>query len=350
MNKINVALCSFGMSGRVFHAPFIHLHPGFYLYGVWERTQNLAKEKYPDIKTFRRLEELLADDTIGMVVVNTPSVTHYEYTKMALLAGKHVVVEKPFTATVREARELIALAKSQNLKLSVYHNRRYDSDFMTVKKVVDEKLLGPIVDAEIRYDRFVPTLSYKTHKETPTAAVGSLYDLGSHLIDQALQLFGRPKAVFADIDIFRDGSKVDDYFDVKLYYETHRVSLKSSYYVREAMPGFQIHGKKGSFIKTKADPQEALLIKDREPVGDDWGMEPESQRGLLHSEVEGKLVKELITTLKGNYAEYYRQMHEAVVNNAPLPVMAEEATEVIRVIEAAYESKLKRQIIDLSID
>jgi predicted dehydrogenase len=280
-------------------------------------------------------------------VINTPSVTHFEYTKMALLAGKHVVVEKPFTATVEEAKELIALAKSQNLKLSVYHNRRYDSDFKTVKKVLDEKLLGPIVDAEIRYDRFVPELSYKTHKETPTAAVGSLYDLGSHLIDQALQLFGMPRAVSADIAIFRDGSKVDDYFDVKLYYDTHRVSLKSSYYVREAMPGFQIHGKKGSFIKTKADVQEALLLKGQEPTGADWGIEPESQRGLLHAEIDGKVVREHISSLKGDYAEYYRLMYDALVNNAPLPVDAEEAVLVIRVIEAAYESRLKKQIIDL---
>ena len=229
MKPINTALCSFGMSGWVFHAPFLSVHPGFNLYAVWERTKNLAKEKYPEVKTFRTLEEMLADKDIELVIVNTPSVTHYEYAKQTILAGKHLIVEKPFTATVAQAKELIDLAKKKNVKLSVYQNRRYDSDFKTVKKILDDGLLGKIVDAEIHYDRFVPELSYKSHKETPTTAVGSVYDLGAHLIDQALQFFGMPVAVSADIAINRPGSIVDDYFDIKLFYPAHRVTLKSSY-------------------------------------------------------------------------------------------------------------------------
>ena len=155
MKKINTALCSFGMSGWVFHAPFITTNPKFNLYAVWERSKNLAQEKYPGIKTYRSLEEMLADDyEVELVVVNTPNYTHYDYTKKALLAGKHVIVEKPFTVTVAEGKELIEFAQKQNKKLSVYQNRRYDSDYKTVKKVLDEKLLGDIVEVEFHFDRY----------------------------------------------------------------------------------------------------------------------------------------------------------------------------------------------------
>lgn len=347
MKPINTALCSFGMSGWVFHAPFITTHPGFQLYGVWERTKNLAEEKYPGVKTFRSLEALLEDDAIELVVVNTPSVTHFDFARQALEAGKHIIVEKPFTATVAEAEELIALANKKSLHLSVYHNRRYDSDYRTVKKILDEGLLGPIVEAEIHYDRFVPALSYKLHKETPTPGVGVLYDLGSHLIDQALQLFGMPIAVFADIAINRPGSKVSDYFDLKLFYPEHRVILKSSYYVREAMPGYQLHGKLGSFIKHKTDVQELDLLAGKVPGGPEWGVEPENQQGLLHTEKDGAIIREHIPSLRGDYSLYYEGIYQALRFQAPVPVSGEEGKKVIRVIEAANKSNRERKVIEL---
>src|SRR2546423_3691624 len=249
MKPINTALCSFGMSGWVFHAPFISVNPGFHLYGVLERSKNLAQQKYPGIKTFRTMEELLADSEVELVVVNTPNYTHYDYTKMALLAGKHVIVEKPFTINSKEGEELIKLANKQNKKLSVYHNRRFDSDFRTVRKILQQNLLGELVEAEIHYDRFKEELSPKIHKETPGPGTGSLFDLGSHLIDQALQLFGEPEQLFADIQIIRPNSKVDDYFEILFYYPHLRVRLKCSYLVREALPAYIIHGFRGSFIK-----------------------------------------------------------------------------------------------------
>lgn len=347
MQPINTALCSFGMSGWVFHAPFISIHPGFKLYGVWERTKNLAQEKYPIVKTFRSLEEMLADEKVELVVVNTPSVTHYEYAKKVIGAGKHLVVEKPFTATVEQADELIGLAKRKSVKFSVYQNRRYDSDYRTVKKVLGEGLIGKIIEAEVRYDRFTPELSYKAHKETPTPAVGSLYDLGSHLIDQALQLFGMPKAVSADIAIFRPGSQVDDYFDLKLFYPSHRVTLKSSYYVREPLPGYVFHGTKGSFIKTKTDVQEAKLLVGISPAADDWGIEPESQQGWLHTEVGSQIIKRHIESERGNYGDYYDGMYEAIRNDKEVPVKAEDGREVIKIIEAAYRSNKERKVIEL---
>lgn len=347
MKPVNTALCSFGMSGWVFHAPFIHIHPGFNLYGVWERTKNLAQEKYPAVKTFRSLEEMLADPAIELVIVNTPSITHYDYAKKVIEAGKHLVVEKPFTATVAEAQELIELAKKKNVKLSVYQNRRYDSDYKTIKRVLEEGLIGNIIEAEIRYDRFTPELSYKVHKETPTPAVGSLYDLGSHLIDQALQLFGMPKAVSADIAIFRPGSKVDDYFDLKLFYPSHRVSLKSSYYVREALPGYVFHGTKGSFIKAKTDVQEARLLASVSPAADDWGIEPASEQGWLHTEYNGEIIKKHIESEKGNYADYYNGIYDALRNDKPVPVSAEDGMKVIKLIEAAYQSHKEKRVVDL---
>lgn len=347
MKPIKTAICSFGISGSVFHAPFISVNPNFELYGVWERTKNIARNKYPGIKTFRSLEELLADDNIELVVVNTPSVTHYDYAKKVITSGKHLIVEKPFTATSSQARELIGLAKKEGVKLSVYHNRRYDSDCKTVEKVLKDGLLGKVVDAEIRYDRFDPELSYKTHKEIPTEGVGSLYDLGSHLIDQAIHLFGMPKAVFADLDSLRPNSRVVDYFDVKLFYASHRVTLKSSYYVKEALPGIVIHGTKGSFIKPKGDVQEAELQAGKIPGTKDWGLEPKSQEGLLHTEIKGAIVKKKIPTLGGDYMEYYKGIYEAIRNNKPLNITATEAMHVIMVIEAAQKSNIEKKTIDL---
>ena len=347
MKPINTALCSFGMSGYVFHAPFIEVHPAFNLYGVWERTKNNAQAKYPNIKTFRTLEEMLADQNIELVVVNTPSVTHYDFAKQAINSGKNVVVEKPFTATVEQAEELILLAKEKNVALSVYHNRRYDSDFKTVKKILDEGWLGNIVEAEIHYDRYDPGLSYKLHKEIPTAAVGSIYDLGSHLIDQALVLFGMPNAVFADLDTYRPNSKVGDYFDIKLFYSTHRVILKSSYYVREALPGNIMNGTKGTFIKSKADIQEAELQAGKIPGSKDWGAEPDKEKGLLHTEKDGKIIREQVPTLNGDYMEYYEGIYQALRNNGLVPVTGTEGMEVIRVIEAALKSNREKKVIDL---
>ncbi len=345
VQPIKTALCSFGMSGWVFHAPFIHVNKCFELYAVWERTKNLAQAKYPGIKTFRTLEDMLADESIELVVINTPNTTHYEYSRKALLAGKHIIVEKPFTIHSEEGAELIALAKKCNKLISVYQSRRYDSDYKTVKKVVDENWLGKIVEAEIHYDRFRLEIGPKQHKEVPGPGTGLLYDLGSHLIDQALQLFGMPNAVFADIAIMRPLSKVDDYMELILFYPQLRVRIKSSYLVKEAPPSYVFHGNKGSFIKARTDIQEKLLQEHISPNDPNWGVEPENEKGLLHAEREGANIREFIPSLRGNYGEYYDGMYEAIRNNKPVPVTAEDATNVIRIIELAYQSRKEEKII-----
>ena len=345
IKAINTALCSFGMSGWVFHAPFLQVHPGFNLYAVWERSKKLAQQKYPQVKSYDTLDELLKDEAIELVVVNTPNYTHYDYAKQALDAGKHVIVEKPFTVNSKEGKELIQLAKKKKRKLSVYQNRRYDSDYKAIKKVIQEKLLGNIVEAEFHFDRYKEEVSPKLHKEVPGSGTGSLYDLGSHLIDQALQLFGDPTEIFADIQIMRPVSKVDDYFEVLLYYPGLRVRLKSSYQVREALPGYVLHGSKGSFIKPKTDVQEAMLQAGKVPGQSDWGTEPETEKGLLHTEVNGKLIREYVPSMKGNYGEYYEGIYNAIRNNQPVPVLPEDGLKVVKLIEAAYESNAKKKIV-----
>lgn len=337
------------MSGWVFHAPFLHALPGFELYAVWERTKELARAKYPSIKTFRSYDELLADPALELVVVNTPNHTHFEYAEKALAAGKHVIVEKPFTVTVDQAAKLIDLAARLNLKLSVYQNRRYDSDYKTIARVMKEGLLGKIVEAEFHFDRYKLELSPKQHKETGDRGTGSLYDLGSHLIDQALQLFGMPDSIFADILAMRPGSKVDDYFELLLYYPSHRVRIKSSYQVREPLPGYVLHGSKGSFIKPKTDVQETMLQSGAVPGGPEWGKEPDSERGLLHAEKDGKIIREYLPSLQGNYGQYYEGIYMAIRNNADVPVSATDGLKVIRMIEAAFKSNSERRVIDIEV-
>lgn len=347
MKVINAALLSFGMSGKLFHAPFIQAHSGFKLHAVWERSKNLAQEQYPHIITYRSLEEVLKDDMVNLVVVNTPNVTHYEYVMAALNAGKHVVVEKPFTVTVEEGEGLIKLAEEKGLLLSVYHNRRYDSDYKIVRKIVKENSLGSIVEAEFHFDRFREDLSPKQHKETAGPGTGALYDLGSHLIDQALQLFGMPEAVFADIRMVRPFSLVDDYFDLLLYYSDKRVRLKCSYLVREPLPAYILHGTKGSFIKVKSDVQEEALLAGHLPSEASWGTEPESNRGLLHTQKEGQIIREKIPSERGNYLEYYEGIYEALSGGMPLPVSAAEGLAVIRIIRAAFKSHETQCVVSL---
>ena len=347
MKPIKTALCSFGMSGWVFHAPFIHLHSGFQLYAVWERSKQLARQKYPDIISYASYEEMLKDPGIELVVVNTPNYTHFDYAKLALLAGKHIIVEKPFTINSSEAKELIVLAEQKEKMISVYQSRRYDSDFKTVRKVVEQNLLGDIVEAEIHYDRYNEALSPKLHKETPGPGTGILYDLGSHLLDQALQLFGFPKAVFADLRIIRPISQVEDYMEVLLFYNQLRVRIKGTYLAREVVPSYIFHGSKGSFLKSRADVQEVKLQALVSPSVPDWGIEPEAEKGILHTFKDGRVIRQHISTERGNYMEYYDGVFNALRNHQPVPVLAADALNIIKIIEAAYQSVREKKIVEL---
>ena len=348
MKQINTALCSFGMSGLVFHAPFIEEHPGFNLYGVWERSKKTAAEKYPDVISFDLLEEMLADKNVELVIVNTPNYTHFDLAKKALLAGKHVLVEKAFTVTVSEAQELVELAKIQNKKLAVFQNRRYDSDFKTVKKIFDEGILGDIKEAEFHYDRYNLALSPKAHKETTNAGAGILHDLGPHLIDQALCLFGMPESLFGFLKITRPGSLVNDYFDMTLFYPSFSVRLKAGFIVKEPQPSYILHGTKGSFLKSRGDVQEDTLKTGAKPESNDWGTEPASAQGLLNVlDNEQQTIREFVVTEQGDYLEFYDALYNAIVANAKLPVSGEDGVRVMKIIEAVLESNTSKKVVEL---
>lgn len=345
---IKTAILSFGMSGKVFHAPFIHHHKGFELSGIVERTKNVSAEIYPNTKIYRSIDAVLNDDSIDLVVVNTPTYTHFDFAKRALEKGKHIVVEKAFTTTAAEAKILTELAKEKGLVLSVYQNRRWDSDFSTVKQIVDTQKIGTIISAEFHFDRYKETLSIKSHKETPNAGAGLLLDLGPHLIDQAVYLFGMPKAVMADIRTVRPNSLVDDDFTIILYYDQLRVTLKSSLMVREPIPSYIIHGSKGSFIKTRADIQESALINSAIPYTPNWGQEPNAEMGYLHTQFNGEIIKEKIPTLQGNYGAFYDGIYESIINKKPCLVCGIDGWNVMKIIEAAQLSNNEQKVITIN--
>ncbi len=347
MQTINTALLSFGMSGRVFHAPFIHLHQGFRLAGAWERSRQVIQQTYPQAQSYATLEAILADDGIDLIVVNTPTYTHYDYAVRALRAGKHVVIEKAVTTTSAEAQALKALAIAQGRQIAVFQNRRWDSDFLTVKQVIESGALGDLNEVEIHFDRFNLSPSPKQHKELPNPGAGILKDLGPHAIDQALTLFGMPQALFADLRVTRPNSLVDDSFDLLLYYPTLRVRLKGSYIVKEPVPAYVVHGARGSFLKPRGDRQEAMLLQGIVPEGADWGREAATTQGTINYDKDCVAVREELATLQGNYAHFYAGVHDALTRGGPMPVTIDDGINVMKIIEAAMASTETRQVIAL---
>jgi len=343
---IKTALLAYGMSGKVFHAPFLELHPGFELTGSWERSKQLIQQDYPLVKSYASLKEVLADE-VDLVIVNTPIDTHFEYTRQVLESGRHALVEKAFTATAAEAEELMNLAKEKNLTLTVFQNRRWDSDFKTVKSVLDQNLLGDVVEAEFRFDRYNPVLSPKIWKEGANPGAGVLKDLGPHIIDQALHLFGYPEAVFADMRTLRENSQVEDNADILLYYPDKRVRLHTGFFNREQLPAFVIQGQKGSFFKPRGDIQEDTIKAGAKPNLQDWGTEPEALAGLLNTEVNGEVQRRTIPTLQGNYYGLFDGIYQAIVNGKPEPVTPEDGVRIMKIIDAAIASSRQKKVIRL---
>ena len=344
--KINIALTSFGMSGKVFHAPFLYTHPGYHLSAIVERNKNEVKGIYPDVRSVRSFEQLLSDESIEVIVVNVPDQLHPLYAILVLEAGKHVVVEKPFTQSVSVGKKLIRLARKKNRVLSVFQNRRWDGDFLTVRQVLENNQLGRLVDFESNYMRYRTYIQPDTWKEDVHQVRGITYNLGSHMIDQAICLFGMPEAVWADIDTIRDGGSIDDFYQIRLYYPQVKVLLRASYLVKEETPRYTLHGTLGSFVKYGIDPQEERLKKGDHPNDDPhWGEEPEKDWGVLNTTVNGVPIREKIETVPGNYGAYYDALYEEIRNNATPAVAPEQSLNVIRVIEAAYESSLERKVV-----
>ncbi|WP_439480358.1 Gfo/Idh/MocA family oxidoreductase [Chryseobacterium aquaticum] len=352
MQLVKVGLCAFGMSGKVFHAPFLKQHPGFFLSAIVERSKEESKLQYPDAVIYHSVEEMLQNADVDLIVVNTPVQTHFEYTKMVLEAGKNVIVEKPFTVNVEEAEELVRIAESKNLFINVYQNRRFDRDYLQVQKIISEGKLGAIKEVEIRFDRFRTEPSAKEHKENPELnGSGAVHDLGSHLVDQATQLFGFPEKTFADIFSMKGQNYANDYFEILLYYKNDvRVRLKSSAFTKEEHFAYKIHGDKGSFLQERSDNQENELVAGAIPFyGKDWVKPLEGSDGILNYSDENSESKR-VTTLseQGNYMNYYQQIYEHIVFGYALPSLASEVVQNMKIIEAAIESSKKGKVIDLN--
>jgi predicted dehydrogenase len=332
---INVGLIGFGLGGRVFHAPMISAVEGLRLAAIMQRSGSDAEQHYPGTRIVRTVDEMLAIPGIDLITVTTPNKTHFEIAKKCLESGKHVVIDKPFTTTSNEAHELADLALACGKVLSVYQNRRWDSDFLTVQKVVRDGVLGRIVTFEAHYDRFRPELRPGTWKESVDPGTGILFDLGPHLIDQALVLFGKPDEVFADVRRERDGTAVDDAFDVIFFYPRLRAMLRSTMMATAAGPRFVLNGDRAKFVKYGLDPQEEALIAGNKPGGDGWGREGESLSGTL-TLADGEVKK--VPSLAGDYRKYYENVRDAILGRAPLAVTPEHGIDVMMALELAMQS------------
>jgi len=344
---IRVGLVGFGMGSRVFHAPLVSSVEGLELAAVMERTSNKAVERYPNIKVYRSLQDMLADTTLALIVVASPNGTHYALAKEVLSAGKNVVVDKPMTVTSAQAAELIGLAKKQGTLLTPFHNRRWDSDFLTVKKLLDEGSLGRLVAVESRFDRWRPApLAERLWKENSVLGGGALLDLGPHLGDQALTLFGKPETVSADVAREKDGPGVDDAFTIRLRYSGFVVTLGANSLSLPATTRFHLRGTKGNYLKSGLDLQEAALSKvlriDEKIGGPAWGQESPTSWGVLHVGIDGGSVSRPVPALVGDYRHYYAGIRDALLGKAPPPVSAVDGWRVARLLEFATESSEKR--------
>jgi len=365
-SEIGVAVIGFGLAGRVFHAPFVSAVPGLKLEAIVQRKGDEAAKAYPSARILRSIEEALADNAILMIVVATPNETHYAIAKQALLAGKHVVIDKPFAASSEQAKELGALATEKGVVLAPFHNRRWDGDFLTVRKLLETKAVGRLVTFESHFDRFRPEPRENTWKESSDPANGLLFDLGPHLVDQVLALFGSPKGIVASVRKDRDKTDIEDAFDITLEYDGLRAHCRSSMLACDAAPRFLLHGTRGSFKKYGLDPQEPALLGGakvpkigatetnggsalvsgskvpRMGTPGTWLQEEESAWGTLtiapNPADPGNLLTRSVKTELGDYRGYYANVRDAINGDAPLAVTPEDGYRVIKLLEMARES------------
>ena len=336
---VRVGLIGFGLAGQAFHAPVIRGVPGMELACILERHGAKAKEKYPEVRVARTLDEMLSDKTIKLCVVSTPNDSHFSYTKACLEAGRDVVVDKPFAPTLGEAEQLVRLAAARGRLVTVYQDRRWDGDFQTVKRLLKSGAVGAVAEYEARFDRFRLESKNVWRERADHPAAGVLWDLGPHLIDQALVLFGEPETIWAAAFCQRQDSKIDDSFDVHMEYSHLRATLRARSIAYAPGPHLLIHGTKGSFVKYGMDPQEEILRSENCPDGPawgaDWGEEPEARWGTL-SRVGGETSK--VKTERGDYRGFYANVRDAMEKGSPLDVTPQQALGTMRGILLAHTS------------
>jgi len=348
MQEIEVGLIGFGFAGRVFHAPVISSVPGLRLAAIVQRHGETARELYPDARLLRSVDDLLSQKSIRLIVVATPTASHFALVHQCLLHGRDVVVDKPFVTNSSEAIELLRLARERDRILSVYQNRRWDGDFLTVRRLLQEGTLGELILYESHYDRYRPQLRPDAWREQPEPGSGIWFDLGAHLVDQAVVLFGMPEAVSADLRIEREGAAVDDAFDVVLHYGKMRALLRASMLVYAPTPRFRLHGTRGSFVKFGLDPQEEALKAGARPSQPDWGIEPEDKWGNLSLAGENKTNSTRIATSAGDYRRYYENIRDAVSSSAALEVTSQQALNVMHLLEIACEASSRRCTVPIT--
>ncbi len=334
--QINTGIIGFGLSGKVFHAPFLHVHPGFNLKKIVERNSTESKKIYPDVEVVSDYENLFKDKTLDLIAVCTPNTLHFSMVKECLLAGKHVVIEKPFTPTSKEADELIKISEETKRKIFVYHNRRWDGDFLSIKNILNDNLLGDLYEYEAHFDRYTPDLD-QNWRDKNIPGGGILYDLGAHLIDQALNLFGQPDTLNSEIQAQRENSPVDDYFKLELEYPNLKVVLTAGMMVKDLGPRFILKGSKGIFTKFGIDPQEDALKNGLMPNTENWGKEKKKDWGIIDVIIEGEQRNYQIETLPGNYMGFYDNVYDVIINDEEIMVKPEEACNVIKIIELAFK-------------
>lgn len=334
---IVTGLMAYGMSGRIFHAPFLTTNPGFTFKAVVERHGKKAGKKYPDVISYDSIDQLLNDEEIELIIVNTPNNTHFDYAVQALNAGKHVLIEKPAAVTSSEVKALYDLGKKLDLKVMIYQNRRYDSGFLSVKEVIESGRLGELIEVHFRLDRYRMAIGAKQFKETAGVPGGGLtYDLGAHLVDNAISIFGRPLSYEKTTAAFRPNSQVDDYFNIHLKYPNQlNVYLTSGLLIAEHTYGFVVHGTLGSFVKMRTDVQEAQLDADMMPTDEGFGIEPEGSDGkLVLMGADGQKAVEWIKSPKGNYNGIFDAVYHTVRENALFPVTEEHVAWQIELLES----------------
>jgi len=337
MAPINVALIGYGLAGRVFHAPLIAAVDGLTLAAVVSSREEEIRKTYPSVAVLRNPQQAFADPSIGLVVVAAPNDSHFDLAAAALAHGKHVVIDKPFALTSAQARDLIRRATGR--VLSVFHNRRWDSDFLTLKRLFCDGALGEVVYFESHFDRFRPEATQRW-RERAGPATGSWYDLGSHLLDQAVELFGRPRAIAADLAARRDGAVTTDYFHVVLRYEHLRVVLAGDSLAPADDVRFIVHGTGASYIKHGLDTQEPYLNSGGKPGDAAYGIDPRPGYLVLPGGTERP-----VTALRGDYGAYYRGLRDTLAGTAPVPVPAREALAVMELLEAGGMSSAQRREI-----
>jgi scyllo-inositol 2-dehydrogenase (NADP+) len=345
---INVGLIGFGLAGRAFHAQVIRGVPGLRLATIVQRSGNEAAEQYPDVRIVRTVDELLSIPEIRLVVVATPNESHFPIAQQCLAAGRDVLVDKPFTTTLVEAVELVEFAKQHGRLLTVYQNRRYDGDFQAIRQLVASGVLGRIVRFETNYDRFRPQLKPGAWRERSGPGTGIFFDIGPHLIDHALLLFGLPEALTADIRIERDGAVADDAFDVAFHYPHGlRADLRSSILAAATRPRFTLHGMQGAYVKLTVDPQESNLRRGYIPTDAAWGAEPEENWGLLTLSENGAFTQRRVPSVNCDYRDFYVNLRDAILGKAELAVPPEWALDVMRLLELARQSSNERRTVSV---